>query len=487
MKKIQYNTIKKLCLSGFLGATAIFLSGFEPVYSQTPQVTILNGTTVKITSGSSLNSSENFVLNTGGSLDVKGTLILKKNFINQNNEPDSLGSGAVIFSGTANQSVSGQNIINNLELDNSTGLTVLGNTKVFGALALTNGLVTLGDFNLLLGSAATVTGTPGATKMVVATGTGELRKEYASAGSFTFPVGAADTPPEYAPVTITYNSGTFATGNYTGVNLKDIQYPGTDISYLTMYWNVSQSGVTNFTSNAKFQYNSPADVHGTESDIYCTKVLPAPWIVYNAANTGSHYLDFHGLTSFGTFTGNLGNGSTPPDIRSIQDQTITTGPLCADANQTLLIAGNGTTYLVHTGGIVHHIARTNIIYYPGTKVDGGYLHGEISTIFCNPPPIISAPIVSGVENPGIISDPNNSFFKIYPNPTPGKFTLELNGDVTSAKVHVEIFGVLGDKILSKDMQIDRKQEFSLIEKPTGVYIVHVTSGVISETEKIIKR
>jgi hypothetical protein len=94
--------------------------------------------------------------------------------------------------------------------------------------------------------------------------------------------------------------------------------------------------------------------------------------------------------------------------------------------------------------------------------------------------------VAGVENPGI-GNPDNSFFKIYPNPTPGKFTLELKGAKTSAQVHVEIFGVLGDRILSKDMPIDHKQEFSLTDKPVGVYVVHVTSGEVSKTEKIIKR
>jgi hypothetical protein len=154
-----------------------------------------------------------------------------------------------------------------------------------------------------------------------------------------------------------------------------------------------------------------------------------------------------------------------------------------------LIAGNGTTYIVSATGSVKHIAGANIIYYPGTKVySGGYMHGYISTTFCNPyvHPAAQAPVVAGVENPAI-GNPNNSFFKIYPNPTPGKFTLELNGDVIAAQVHVEIFGVLGDRILSKDMQIDRKQEFSLVEKPTGVYVIHVSSGVISETEKIIKR
>lgn len=487
MKKIQYNSFKSLGLSCFLLTAALFFSALAQGYSQ---VTVVSGTTVKITGTSTLNSTQDFLLQSGGALNVEGTLVLKKNLINNNPAANSLGTGAVVFSGSTPQSISGQNIIQNLEIANANGLTVAGNTQVNGVLTLTNGLVSLGNFNLQLGPAATVGGTPSAANMVVATGTGQLRKEYSAAGNFVFPVGAADTPPEYAPVTVSYNSGTFGSGNYTAVNLADVQYPGTATSYLTMYWNVTNSGVTNFNSNVKFQYNV-SDVHGTEADIYGTKVSSSPWVVYNQANTGSHYLEIHGLTSLGTFTGNLGNGSVPPVIRSIQDQTIATGSNCSDATQTLLIAGNGTTYLVSSpSGSVNHIAGTNIIYYPGTKVEqGGYMHGYISTTFCNPviPPVVSSPVISGVENPGNIGNPNSSLFKIYPNPTPGNFTLELKGDASSAQVHVEIFGVLGDRILSKDMKIDRKQEFSLAEKPIGVYVVHVTSGLNTETEKIIKR
>ena len=487
MKNIQYSFIKEFRLSAFLIATALFLSSLNQGYSQ---VTVVNGTKVVISTASSLNSSENFVLNSGGTLDVQGTLVLKKNLVNQNAAANSLGSGAVVFSGTTNQTISGLNVIQNLELANANGLTVAGNTRVNGALTLTNGLVSLGNFNLLLGLAATVTGSPAATNMVVATGSGELRKEYdASAVSFTYPVGDATVTPEYSPVTLAFTSGTFGANNYAGVSLVNGKYPGTDATtYLTRYWNVTQSGITGFACNSTFQYVT-ADVKGTEADIFCFKVDPAPFTAYNAANTGANTIDVHGLASFGTFTGNLGDASIPPDVRSLQDKTISTGPECADANQTLLIAGNGTTYLVTSTGDVEHIARTNIIYYPGTKVDlGGHMWGHISTTFCNPyqHPGVQAPVVAGTDNPGI-GNPNNSFFKIYPNPTPGKFTLELNGDVTNAQVHVEIFGVLGDRILSKDMQVDRKQEFSLIEKPTGVYVIHVTSGLNSETEKIIKR
>jgi hypothetical protein len=35
--------------------------------------------------------------------------------------------------------------------------------------------------------------------------------------------------------------------------------------------------------------------------------------------------------------------------------------------------------------------------------------------------------------------------------------------------------------------LDRRQEFSLSEKPTGVYMVHVSSGNITETQKIVRK
>jgi hypothetical protein len=486
MKNLTYTSLKRICGTGFLVATTLFFAGMNSGFSQ---VTVISGTTVKINPASTLNTSENFVLNAGGTLDVQGTLILKKNLVNGNAAANSIGSGAIVFSGTVNQTISGQNIIQDMAVNNAAGLTVAGNTRVNGVFTLTSGLVTLGANNLLLGPLASVAGTPSASNMVVATGAGELRKEYASAASFTYPVGDATGTAEYSPVTLAFNSGTFGANNYAGVNLVDAQYAGTATSYLTRYWNVTQSAISGFSCNSTFQYVDAGDVVGTEADIFCTKV-PAPFTAYNAANTATNQITAHGLASFGTFTGNLGDATVPPAIRSLQDKTIAAGMVkCADATQTMLIAGNGTTYLVQNGGSVEHIAGSNIIYYPGTKVElGGYMRGHISTIFCNPyiHPVVEAPAITGIENPGIIGNPD-SFFKIYPNPTPGKFTLELKGEATSAQVHVEIFGVLGDRIFSKDMMMERKQEFSLAEKPTGVYVVHVTSGLNSETEKIIKK
>ena len=452
------------------------------------QMTVLSGTTVKILATSTLNSSENVVVNSGGTLDVQGTLVLKKDLVNGNASFNSLGTGTVVFSGTVAQSVSGNNIFQDLTVSNAAGVSLLNNTHMNGVLNLTSGLVTLGANNLRMGPLASVSGAPSAANMVVASGAGELRKDFASPGSFTYPVGDVTGTAEYSPVTLAFTGGTFGANPYAGVTLTDAQYPGTATSYISRYWTLTTNDITGYACNATFQYVN-ADVTGTEADIFCFRVNPAPFTAFNVANAAANTLDAHGLSSLGTFTGNLGDGTVPPTVRSLQDKVIAAGPDCADATQTLLIAGNGTFYQVTATGDVTHIAGVNIIYYPGTSVvAGGHMLGKISSTFCAPfiHPAAQAPLVAGTGNKatGITA---GMVFRIYPNPTPGDFTLELNGELPESKVHVEILGILGERILSTDSDPARTQKFSLTDKPTGMYLVHVTAGGQTQTEKIIKQ
>jgi hypothetical protein len=146
--------------------------------------------------------------------------------------------------------------------------------------------------------------------MVVATGTGEMRKEFASAGSFTYPVGDNTGTADYSPVTLTFNSGTFAGSNYAGVSLVNAKYPDPNITvdYLDRYWTVTSANITNFNCNASFEYkelSSPnGDLHGTESLLYCVKAAPV-FSTYNQVYTATlpHYISATGLTNFGTYTG----------------------------------------------------------------------------------------------------------------------------------------------------------------------------------------
>jgi hypothetical protein len=261
-------------------------------------------------------------------------------------------AGTVTLNGTTVQSISGNGIITNntnstLEISNATGVNLnISNITLNGSLKLTNGLLTLGSSNLALGTTATITGTPSATAMIVATGTGQLQKGFATGftGSFIYPVGDNTITPEYSPVTLNFISGTFATGNYAGVNLVNAKYP-TDpnfTSYLKRYWNLTQSGITGFNCNATFQYVS-ADVNGTESQISTTLVNPTPYFAYDPANITLHQLTASGLTSFGTYTGT----QIPPTVFSTAATAI--GANTATLNGTVKANNLSTTVTFEYG------------------------------------------------------------------------------------------------------------------------------------------
>ena len=493
--KLTFYKIFRYVILGCLPIVLIALNSFNSV----AQTNIASGTTFLVNAGTTVTSNNRLIINNGGALNIQGTLICDHNLENNNPGYNSVGSGQVVFTGHFHPSILGQNIFSYLTVNtndqfNLNGVAVGGNTRVNGILTLTHGCLELGNSNLLLGASASVAGSPASANMVIATGTGQFQKMFSTAGSFTFPVGDETNKifKQYSPVTLQFNSGTFGENNMVGVNLVNAQYPGTSTAYLLRYWNVTQSGISDFACNATFQYPT-ADIIGGESIIFSYKVDPVlPWIAYNLTDYLNHQLTVHGLSSFGTFTGNVGEYYTVPPIRSLQDQSLdsTGGPanFCADATQKLVIAGNGTYYNVHQGAHVNHIAGQNIVYLPGTKVfPGGYMHGYISVDFCSPYGLPAAAVNTGVDDQTNPINAENSFFKVFPNPTTGKFTLELKGDASSVQGHIDILTILGDRIFSKDILLERTQEFFLSDRPTGMYVIRVTSGVNSRTEKIIKQ
>lgn len=280
----------------------LFLAAGLVVPSQAENI-ILNGTTVKVTAGTTVVSSAALTIKSGGILDNSGTLILKSNLLNQNATPNSLGSGLVICSGTSLQELNGQSIFQDLTINNAAGVLNGSTNRINGVLTLTSGLLNVGSHALTLGPSATIGGAPSATAMVIPTGSGELRKIFSGLGSFTFPVGDNTGTAEYTPFTVNFTAGTFTASSYVGVNLVDDMYPGSPGgSYVSRYWNVSQSGIGSISANVTFQY-VPADVVGTESSIYCVRILPSSVTYLNLANTATHQLTATGIGGFGTFTG----------------------------------------------------------------------------------------------------------------------------------------------------------------------------------------
>jgi len=183
------------------------------------------------------------------------------------------------------------------------------------------------------------------------------------------------------------------------------------------------------------------------------------------------------------FTVTITQGGLPGDLTITGDISTNT---CFNATQTITVAGNGTTFIVQSGGSVTMIAGQEISYLPGTIVNpGGYMWGYInpSGPYCQ---ASSMPEVTETKDeiPGSIEQ---SSFKIYPNPTTGNFILELKGEIPADRVTVDVYGMCGEKVSTEEQNGDLKHEFSLSNRPAGVYFIRVISGNKSETAKIIKQ
>jgi hypothetical protein len=302
----------------FLPVILLFSSGLysQGVYNNGGKIVVGTGITMFIYGKGGNYRNETNVKE--GSIDLSGNLIINGDLINNSPASDIFGTIAqgseVAFTGTAIQTIGGSTgssfTFADLIINNISGVVVLKDAFVTGAMSFINGLVDIGNNNLIFGASSHVSGTPTSSNMIVATGSGMVYREWTSPGAFTFPVGDKDAVAVYSPVSLNFTTGTFDAGAFAGVNLVALKYsdPAITGSYLNRYWNVSYSGITGFTADAEFKYVD-SDISGSEADIYTFRVNPLPLASFDQSNSVLHLLTAKGLTSLGTFTGGPGTAT----------------------------------------------------------------------------------------------------------------------------------------------------------------------------------
>ena len=344
-----------------------------------------------LTVGTSLTGTG--TLGLGGTINLNGTTTLSA--VN-----GSSCCSSVYYNGATPTIIPGT--YDNLYLNQSGEAMLTGTTQANGELGLMTGNLNMGSNNLILGDAASIQiTTPSETRMIVASGGGELKKTFTSTGTFTFPMGDKTITTEYSPITVEVTNGTGFTSAYIGVSVVDAKHPSnaSGSHFLTRYWNVTQSGITGCSANITGTY-LPGDISGTEASINAatlsgTLSLPSnPWmkLLPLSANT----LTTSGTTLIaGQTTAITGITGADPTV-SITGGGIT---LCANSSVPLnaTVTGNPTlTYSwspstgLSSSTVVNPTATvSNTTLYTLTVYDGNGISATDNTTISTQQPTVT--------------------------------------------------------------------------------------------------
>jgi hypothetical protein len=228
----------------------------------------------------------------------------------------------VNYNGIGSQSTSfeipaSNTVLNNLTINNVSGVTLSANTSVNGILTFTSGKLITGINSLTLGTLASISGAGSATGWVF----GSIIKQIATNASPSFAYAIGDAT-NYSPVTLAFtgNNTATTTGSITASTTSgdhiQVATSGIDaMNSINRTWTLINSGVSGFTNyNATFNYTAlDSDLSVTPSNFVVRKYDGTSWFApVTVATPSATSATANGFVDFGDFA--IGTSSGTPTI-----------------------------------------------------------------------------------------------------------------------------------------------------------------------------
>ncbi|MEQ9441603.1 MAG: T9SS type A sorting domain-containing protein [Cyclobacteriaceae bacterium] len=463
-------------------------------------------------------SSGSFSAGTNSTLNISGDLIFSGGSFGS-----SSGNALIRMQGSVNQSITGEFTaantadLNRLEIDNSAGVTLAGNTDIKSALLLTDGLVSPGANKLKLETSASATPSTGKANSYV---DGPLYKDIANGESFTFPVGKGS---RWGYASVENISGGAYEWNveYFNDNPQSV-FGGTssDGTIQTIsgneYWRIADDAPVAGTldANIGIMWDGTSNVSANSTDWYNLKVLVWNGTMWDTYGGTGHESNPTPSQSHGFFT------ST--DVISFSENFVTMGsttsnnPLPvelvafnvqAEANQVLLTwetaseinndffeiqrsqnakdweaigtvagAGNSTRSLEYQYKDKYPIIGESYYRLRQVDYDGKFDYSKIRSITVEAFTQLNTTVLE---------------IRIYPNPSDGPTKLRIEGLANYKPVTIRLLDVFGkvQETVQADSEILRRgitinQQGRL---PAGLYFVDIQQENLNLQRKLILR
>lgn len=172
-----------------------------------------------------------------------------------------------------------------------------------------------------------------------------------------------------------------------------------------------------------------------------------------------------------------------PENLIVDGQTIGNEAIeCFDATNNITVSNT----VIENGANVEFRAGVSILFLDGFLVEpGGTMHALITDVYCQPLSMLRSGEERIAQEISTVSDPELSF-RVFPNPTTGRFMVRLNKNEALTGLSIEIFSMVGEQIIHAQLSGRQDYEFDLSDMPIGVYFVRLIDGNEVATERVVK-
>ncbi|MGB1252387.1 MAG: C25 family cysteine peptidase [Candidatus Promineifilaceae bacterium] len=233
-------------------------------------------------------------------------------------------ANTVTFNGSSAQKIrsSGTKNFHNVILDNPSGLSFASTSMavastIEGELTFIAGQFDVNGEVLQFGLDGSTSGAT-SNRYIVAVCSGNVRKRVNdSHRAFVFPLG--DDTSGYSPAESTFAAASFTTTAYISVCVTDSKHPNNSAAsnFITRYWTVDTSGVTDASAELTFVYLD-ADVNGDDA-VYVGGQYDGNWqLDIDSVTAATNIVTFDTVNQFGDFT--AGDSTLPITLARFHSQ-----------------------------------------------------------------------------------------------------------------------------------------------------------------------